>query len=111
MPDILNRKNYQDKTVKKSSSKIINSANSVKDTQTLHCDSFSEEQEEFSSLREDFIVIANSNPTRKMPADLRDLTLRYMGNSKLTAQFFRQIRTAFEDADIELTPKCFLTSS
>ncbi|RKF59571.1 hypothetical protein OnM2_059081 [Erysiphe neolycopersici] len=51
--------------------------------------------------------MASSNPSRKMPADLKDLVPRYMGNSKLTAQFFRQIRTAFEDADIKLTPKCF----
>ncbi|RKF83800.1 hypothetical protein GcM3_008055 [Golovinomyces cichoracearum] len=121
MPDILKRKNYQDETIKKSSFKINNSANSVKvseieskfdslrleETQTLHYDSFSEEQEGFSSLREDSIVMANSNPTRKMPADLKDLVPRYMGNSKLTAQFFRQIRTAFEDADIELKSKCF----
>ncbi|RKF57210.1 hypothetical protein GcM3_190065 [Golovinomyces cichoracearum] len=75
--------------VKKSSFKIKNSANSVKDTQTLHYDSFSEEQEEFSSLREDSIVMANSNPTRKIPADLEYLVPRYIENSKLTVQFFR----------------------
>ncbi|RKF83798.1 hypothetical protein GcM3_008058 [Golovinomyces cichoracearum] len=91
MPDILKRKNYQDET----------------NTHNLHCDSFSEEQEEVSSLREDSIVMANSNPKRKMPVDLKDLVPRYMGNTKLTAKFFRQIRTAFEDVDIELTPKLF----
>ncbi|KAI6248851.1 hypothetical protein HI914_02505 [Erysiphe necator] len=51
--------------------------------------------------------MVNSNHTRKMPADFKILVPKYMGSSKLTAQFFRQIRTAFEDADIEPTPNCF----
>ena len=121
MPNILKGKYNHNEAIEELRFEENTSANSVdvseiesrlcsfhlEDVQTPHYDPFNEEPEEFSLTLDNPVMMANSNPVRKMPVDLKDLVPRYMGNSKLTAQFFRQIRTAFEDADIELTPKCF----
>lgn len=51
--------------------------------------------------------MSSSQSHRNMPADIKDHVSRYCGSTKFTAQFFRQIKTSFEDAEIELTPRRF----